>query len=295
MNTGYIDAAMFLVIYTAAIYVFAYLVKRTNVFWLTSIGIIGGVFLILLYLFIIEKASIHSLVSLPSKTALVWLSAAGFLSFIGGNLFSLINLKEGNAGTNSLLAPFITIVSSILAIFFLNEKVSANASIGIIITSFSVLYYLAKPVANKKINVKSLVSGVICVLFISADIICSIKGASKTNISLFHSIFIKLFAMLPFACLLLFFQSNKKQPSYSNNNFILLLVFGILLQVVLPNFFWFRASLKLGTTNFQIIIALLPFCIGLVDAFLIKKKQLDKTFYLSALFAIIGIAIFFWL
>jgi drug/metabolite transporter (DMT)-like permease len=295
MNTGYIDAIIFLVVFTIAIYIFSFLLKKINPLLVTCIEIIVGSFLILLYLLFVEKVSFWAIFTTPSKGNYLWLSSAGFLGFFGGNYFSLINLKEGNAGTNSLLAPLITIVSSVLAIYFLNEKLRSNAIIGIIITSSSALYFLANPSKSKKVNSKSLMSGLISVLLISLSIVFSIKGVFNSSISLFHSIFIKLITMLPLAIVFFVMQVRVKILNSIYYKIILLIPVVILLQTFLANYFWLRASLKLGTATFQIIIALLPFCIGLVDSLLLKKKQLDRTFYLSATIATIGIFIFFFL
>jgi len=294
MNTGYIDAIIFLVVFTLAIYIFSFLLKKINTLVVTCIEIIVGSSFILLYLLFVEKLSLWAIFISPSKGNYLWLSIAGFLGFLGGNYFSLINLKEGNAGTNSLLAPFITIVSSVLAIYFLNEKLSYNAIIGIVITSSSVLYFLANPSKNKKVNSKSLLSGLISVLLISLSIVFSIKGVFNSSISLFHSIFIKLITTLPLAIIFFVVQIRVRILNSISLQTLLLIPVVILLQTFLANYFWFRASLKLGTSSFQIIIALLPFCVGLVDTFLLKKKQLDRTFYLSASIAVIGIFIFFF-
>ena len=295
INTGYLDAVIFLIVFTIAIYVFAFLIKKIDTLLLIAIEIILGSLMIFLYLIFIENKTIGSLFTVPLRITWLWLTAAGYLSFLGGNYFSLLNLKEGNAGTNSLLSPFITIISSQLAVVFLDEKITKLAFIGIAITSLSVLYYLSKPLTNKSINIKSLLSGTTCVIFISTNIICTIKGVANSNISLFHAIFLKLIAILPIALTIFLMRGRKKMYQIESISTVSLIVLAILLQTILANYFWLSASLKIGTITFQLIVALLPFCVGLVDAFILRKKQLNKTFYLSSLFAIIGIAIFFLL
>lgn len=295
MSTGYLDAVIFLIVFTIAIYVFAFLIKTIDAFLLTAIEIILGSIIIFLYLILVENKTIVSLIAEPSKSTWLWLASAGVLSFWGGNYFSLLNLKEGNAGTNSLLSPFITIVSSLLAVVFLNEKISTLAFIGVIITSLSVLYYLVKPLIDKSLNFRSLLSGTACVLFISSNIICTIKGVANSNLSLFHAIFLKLITILPFALTIFLLLGKKKIFQIKSASIVLTVVLGIILQTVFANYFWLSASLKIGTTKFQLIVALLPFCVGLFDALILRKKQLNISFYLSALFAFIGLAIFFLL
>lgn len=294
MNNGYLFALLFLVSCAVAVYVFNYLVKFINILLISSLEALIGSLFIFFYLIIGEGKPLSLIFSEVPIEAFQWLCIAGVFNFFGANYFSLQNLKAGNVGTNGLLAPFITISSSILAVIFLDDVINFKMFIGILITTTSVLYYLSKPNNQLSFNKRSLLSGLASVLFISGSIICSIKGATKTNISLFHVVFIKLLITIPFSLLIILINIKNIKSNIKIKTSIFILLVGVLLQTILANYFWFGASLKLGTVTFQIIIALLPFVIGAIDAFIIRKKQLDKRFYNTALFAVVGIACFFY-
>ncbi len=294
MNNGYLDAIFFLVSCAIAVYVFAYLVQSINILLISALEVLIGSLFIFLYLIVWESKPIASIFTQVPKETFQWLCFAGVFSFLGANYFSLQNLKAGNVGTNGLLAPFITISSSVLAVLFLDDVINSKMFVGILITSASVLYYLSKPNTKNSFNKRSLLSGLASVIFISGSIICSIKGATKSNLSLFHIVFIKLLITVPFSLLIVSAKLNKLRNIRNLKVSIFILLVGVLLQTIFANYFWFGASLKLGTVTFQIIIALLPFVIGVIDAFVIRKKQLDKRFYSTAFFAVIGIACFFY-
>ncbi len=273
---------------------FSEVLKQLKAFLVAQIEILFATFFLLMGLLFFSPLTFGAIFSLPSSSNWLWLTASGLLSFLGGNYNSFANLKKTNTINNSLLSPVITVITSLLAFVILDESIGWLGIIGLTITVSAVFAYQYKQVTNN-LTLQGFYNGVICIAFISISIICAIKGTVQSNLSLFHSMFLKLFPC--FICVLLVQLFNKKRI-YADYKLInlkngMLLIGAIVFQTILASYLWFIASFQLGVSKFQVIVSLFPFVVAFLQVKFYKKSDLSLRFYITAIIAFIGVLLLF--
>jgi len=292
---AYCIAALFTLLLAIAIFCFTEVIKELPPFLVAQQEIIIATVVIAIGLIISTQVSIVTLFTLPTVSNWFWLGLSGIIFFVGGNYHALRNMQFTGEGNNSLLSPVITVISSLLAFIFLNDKLTVLGFIGLLTTVVAVAAYQSKQV-NFKLTKQGFISGWVCIICTSAGIICAIKGAMGSQISLFHSIFLRLF---PVFILVLLFNIINKQKLWlvtlkTTRKTLLVLLVAVVLQTIIASYLWFIASLSLGVSKFQVLIALLPFVVAIIDTVILKRKPLTYRFYLTALLAFIGVLLMFW-
>lgn len=289
---GFIAALGVVCLLGTGIYTLGYAAKKSSLIYVLLLETIAGLILIFPLLLFIDKLSIQQIFYKPSVTNWLWLSAASIFGFVGGNYFSLLNLKTAGEKTNSLLSPAITALAIILSGFVFKEKLTLIQYAGIAVTLGAVVWFLLKQkkTDQKKNKNTGTVSGIATVVCISLTIICSIKGAA-TGVTFLQAIWLRLllalFIILPLFLIATRNNLLKKQPS----KFYLLLLIGVVCQTILANYFWFYASFQLGIAVFQVILATLPLWVYAVDVYVLNKSSPSVSFLFAAVLAVVGICI----
>jgi drug/metabolite transporter (DMT)-like permease len=293
--TAYCIVALFLLLLAIAIFCFTEVIKELPPFIVAQQEIVIATLFIAIGLILFGHVNIVTLFTLPTVSNWFWLGLSGIIFFVGGNYHALRNMQFTGEGNNSLLSPVITVVTSLLAVIFLNDKLTALGFIGLLTTVVAVAAYQYKQVTFKPTK-QGFISGWVCIICTSLGIICAIKGTMGSQISLFHSIFLRLF---PVFILVLLFNIINKQKLWqvtlkTTRKSLLVLLVAIVLQTIIASYLWFIASLTLGVSKFQVLIALLPFVVVIIDTVILKRKPLTYRFYLTALLAFIGVLLMFW-
>ncbi len=274
---------------TAGIYLFGFCVRSSSLLFVLFLEIVLGLIFIFPLLFVFDKLSFSQIFTSLYLKNWKWIIAASFTGYVGGNFFSLLNLKQAGEKTNSLLSPAITACAAGAAFFIFQDHLSFIAWCGVFITLAAVIYFLAQREGNFKGNFlrDGLLSGLLTIIFITLTIICSIK-AVDSNVSLFQAIWLRLliafFMVLPYACIRL-----KKDTFPKKKQFYLAICAGVILQTMLANYLWFWCTLKIGIALFQAILATLPLFVFATDSFLFKRKKPSLSFFISSVLAFAGI------
>ncbi len=295
MLTAYSIAALFILLLAVTIFCFAAVVKVLSPFITAQLEIIIATIFVAIGLIFLNHISIVTLFTLPTINNWYWLTLSGIAGFLGGNYYALLNMQLTHEVNNSLLSPAITVTASLLAVIFLNDNLTIAGFFGLIITVLAVTAYQYNQFIFKAVKL-GFASGWVCVAFTSLSIICAIKGTANSNIFLLHSIFLRLFPVFILVLFLRLFSKQNLLPIIKTTSvkILWLLIVGILLQTIIATYLWFIASLSLGVSRFQVLIALLPFAVALIDAVLLKRKHFNSRFFLTALLAFIGVLLMFW-
>jgi drug/metabolite transporter (DMT)-like permease len=289
---GYLAAFSVLVLFSIGIYSFGYAVRNSSLLYVLLLECIIGLILILPLILFIEKISILQIFQNPQNENWIWLSAASITGVVGGNYFSLLNIKTAGEKINSLLSPAITAFTILLSYIFLNESLTLLQMLGVLITIGSVVYFLL--MQKNKIDLKDkwrgFFSGIMTIICISFTVICSIKGAMHT-ITFLHAIWLKLLIALPLI-LLAFSFFNKKIENGSTKSKLYVAIFcGVICQTILAGYLWFYASFSIGVSVFQIILATFPLFMYAVDVYVLRKSKPSFLFLLMAIIAGVGIGL----
>ncbi|MEO9209471.1 MAG: EamA family transporter [Ginsengibacter sp.] len=289
---GYLAGFSVLVLFGIGIYSFGYAVRNSSLLYVLLLECIIGLILILPLILFIEKISILQIFQNPQNENWIWLSAASITGVVGGNYFSLLNIKTAGEKINSLLSPAITAFTILLSYIFLNESLTLLQMLGVLITIGSVVYFLL--MQKNKIDLKDkwrgFFSGIMTIICISFTVICSIKGAMHT-ITFLHAIWLKLLIALPLI-LLAFSFFNKKIENGSTKSKLYVAIFcGVICQTILAGYLWFYASFSIGVSVFQIILATFPLFMYAVDVYVLRKSKPSFLFLLMAIIAGVGIGL----
>ncbi len=111
MAAALLSSFAFIVCLMAGIYFFGYAARRASALFVTALEIVFGSIILIPIVLLSEELSVAELITKPAKQQWLWLGAASYLGFVGGNFFSLINLKTTGERVNSLLSPAITAAS----------------------------------------------------------------------------------------------------------------------------------------------------------------------------------------
>ena len=246
---GYLAALFVVLSLTASIYLFSYAAKQSSLLYILFLETAIGLVLILPLLFFIDKLTLTEIFTKPTKENWCWLGAAAFFGYVGGNYFSLVNIKTAGQKVNALLSPAITATAIIFSFFIFKEKLTALQWLGIIIVLAAVAYFLLQNNSYEKTTNKNqgIISGVLTVLCISATIICSIKGADK-NISLLHAIWIRLLIAFIFILIPVLINCKKTIPKNHTLKFYTIVIFTVITQTIIGNYLWFYATSLIGIT-----------------------------------------------
>ena len=289
---GLVAAFVVVVMLTAGIYLFGYAARISSLLFVLFLETIIGLILIFPLLIWVDHLSIKQIFANPHKENWYWLAAAAFFGYVGGNYFSLMNLKAVGEKSNSLLSPAITATAIALSFFVFGEKLLWQQWMGVLIVLGSVVYFLLQPKSHNAFEEKNtgFVSGLMCVICISITIICSIKGANS-NITLLQAIWIRLLLALSIIAPVLFFSGQKKDAGNHSLKFYTIIILGVICQTIIANYLWFYSSFHLGISVFQLILATLPLFVYAVDIFIFKKTANAPLFLLVSIVAAVGICL----
>ncbi len=274
MLSGYLAAFLFLICLTAGIFLFGYAARKTATIKVTFLEIVLGLFLITAVLIGHQQLSFKQLFTTPSLYNWMYLGLAAVTGTLGGNYFSLLNLKWGGETLNSLLSPAITATVVLFSVVADKAFLAPTQICGIVLTLVAVLFFLwfnngkTIHVAN---HLKAIWSSFATITCISATIIFSIKGGTVGNLSIFHTLWLRLLLALPFVTALLIF--SKERGFALGSKFYAILLCAVTLQTVAGSYLWFAASFRLGVPLFQTIVATLPLCVYATDVYLLKRSK----------------------
>lgn len=254
----------------------------------TFLEVVCGLFLIT-FVLLAQLTTPKQLFTAPSLQNWAYLGLAAITGFAGGNYFSLVNLKWGGESLNSLLSPAITATVVLFSVLTDRSLPSFTQICGIILTLGAVVFFLWFNKA-KRIEIvnrsKALWSGLATVGCISATIIFSVKG-SVGNLSIFHTLWLRLLIALPFVTTFLLFE--KKQKLTVDRKFYLVLLCAVAIQTIAGSWLWFAGSFKIGLPLFQTLVATLPFWVYAVDVYVLRRSKPSRYFLITALAAVIGV------
>jgi drug/metabolite transporter (DMT)-like permease len=288
MIIGFLTSFLFVFLLAIGIFCFGYACRNEttiNVLWTSTWLTLAFLSLILIF---IENSSPIDLIHLPNNSNWIWLIAASFCSYVAGNYFSYLNLKTAGESINALLAPAITALSVIASYFLLSERFRILSFIGIIITLFSVTYFLIKRINySHQMRIGS-ISGLICIILMAISIICAVKGAA--GMSFLHAVWVQFFV----GALLIW--PLKIYKGFSSNiinkrKYYLVITTGVLLQNVVAGYLWYFSTFRIGVSIFQSIIATLPFCVYAIDVFVFKNSSPSRLFFITCSLALTGISL----
>ena len=289
---GIIAALVVVLMLIAGIYLFGYAARLSSLLYVLFLETIIGLVLIFPLLIWVDHLSINQIFTSAHKENWYWLSGAALFGYVGGNYFSLMNLKAVGEKSNSLLSPAITATAIVFSFFIFGEKLLWQQWLGIFLVLSAVVYFLLQPKSTKFKYTKNtgFVSGLMCILCISLTIIFSIKGASN-NITLLQAIWIRLLLALAFIAPILLLSRKKNIPGKLSFKFYLIILLGVICQTIIANYLWFYSSFHLGISVFQLILATLPLFVYGVDIFIFKKSANAPLFLGVCIVAAVGICL----
>ncbi len=90
---GYIAAFSVVALYGIGIYSFGYAVKNSSLLYVLLLECLFGLIFIFPLLLFIDKITVIEIFQRPQSENWLWLAIASFSGVVGGNYFSLLNLK----------------------------------------------------------------------------------------------------------------------------------------------------------------------------------------------------------
>lgn len=291
MVLPYLASLLFIICLTAGIYLFGYTGRKANALYVTALEIILGSILLIPVVLFSEGLHFSELFTKPQKENWLWLGAAGIFGFIGGNFFSLINLRTAGERINSLLSPAITATTIIAAALVFNEQITIIKACGVVITLSAITFFLlfkTKGASQTHQTIAAIWSSAATVICITLTIICSIKGTMHTTLSIMHSVWLRLIIALPFILVALVVSKRKiitEQPI----KFYGAIAGIVIIQTIIATYLWFYCTYTIGISTFQVIIAMLPFFVYAADVYLFKRTKPSLYFLLTTLLAAFGI------
>lgn len=287
---GYLAAFIDILLFVVGIYCFGYAAKKSSLLNVLFLQTLIGLTLIFPLLLFFDNLTIQEIFQKPKLNNWYWLGAASLFGFVGGNYFSLLNLRTAGEKINGLLSPAITAFTIILSYFVFKETFQMRQWIGAFITVGITIWFLSKRkendfAKNQKIG---FLSGMLTILCITLTIVFSIKGASNT-VTYFQAIWIRLFIAMIVIFVAFIFKAKNKRRTKVNVKFYVAILTGVICQTVLADYLWFYASFKIGVANFQIIFSTLPLWLYAVDVYILKFSKPNILFFLVAVLAGLGI------
>ena len=279
---------------TIGIYLFGYAARHASALFVAALEIFIGCGVIIPLLLFTERLSLTQIFAEPRQENWLWLGAASVFGFVGGNLFSLINLKSAGERTSSLLSPAITASTILLSVSGFNEPITSLKIAAFIVTLSAVILFITlrtKGQQQKK-SATALWSAAATVICITLSIICSVRGVIDTHLSIMHSVFLRLIIALPLLSIALLLAKVQKLFSFvSPLKFYSAVAGGVIAQTVLAGYLWFYCTYNIGISTFQIIISTLPFFVYAMDVYVFKRTKASPYFLLTAFIAVVGIFI----
>lgn len=294
MLSAYLLTFLYIICLTLGIFMFGYAVKFASLIYIIALEIFFGFLLITLILFFGENLGISEMFLKPGKESWLWLGAAAITGFIAGHYFSYLNIKTAGERINSLLSPAITASVIVASFFFFKEEFSWTKTLGFTITLASIILFLifkANSKSEEKIKTVALTSGIATIFFLTLCIIFSIKGTINTQLSIMHSLWLRLLVALPFILIGFLYLKTKLIDIPHCKKFYGSILAGVITQTILASYLWFYCTYKIGISSFQIMIATLPFFVYVADVLFFKKTKFAPYFIITAFTAFAGICI----
>ena len=288
---GIFYAFLVVILLAAGIYLFGYVVRNSSLLFVLFLETVLGILFIFPLLFFVDGLELNQIFTTLGYNNWAWLIAAAIFGYIGGNYFSLLNLKYAGEKANSLLSPAITATALVAGYFVFEEHLSLKEWVGVLLTLLAVIYFLLQKQGTlNTLKLRSVfVSGMLTILFITLTIICSLK-AIDSNLKLFQAIWLRL--LIAFVIILPI--AIKKLPKAIFNQprkFYVVLCAAVLVQTILANYLWFYSSLTIGISLFQTILATLPLFVFATEALIFKKAKPSLSFFIVAAVALAGISL----
>jgi len=290
MLVGYSLSFVFLLLLAAGIYLFGYAARRASPLYVTALEILLGIFVVTPIVLWADGLSVTEMFTKPSGHHWMWLGLSGVAGFLGGNFFSVINLKTAGERTNSLLSPAITACAVAAGVLVFAEVITLQKGVGIVITLVAVSFFLlSKTGSATRVGRPNAAawSGAATIACITAGIVCAIKGTLQSELSIMHSVWLRLFVVLPVALGIFSFQL--KRATRLPARVYVAIGLGVVLQTVVAAYLWFYCTYKVGISTFQILIATLPFFVYAADVYLFKRTKPSPYFLTTAVIAVAGI------
>jgi hypothetical protein len=287
---GYLAAFAEVMLFVAGIYCFGYAARKSSLLNVLFLQTLLGLILVFPLLLFFDKLTVKQIFEAPQANNWYWLSAASVFGFVGGNYFSLLNLRTAGEKINSLLSPAITALAIVLSYFVFKETFQLHQWLGAFITLGIIVWFLLQKKNDGSIKQSRIgfLSGALTIICISLTIICSIKGASNT-VTYFQAIWIRLLIAMFIVFAAFIFRKKNVKREKPNAKFYFVIIIGVVCQTVLADYLWFYASFKIGVDIFQIILATLPLWLFAVDVYLLKRSKPNILFLMVAVLAGIGI------
>jgi drug/metabolite transporter (DMT)-like permease len=291
MLLGYLAAVGFIFLLIIGIYCFGYAARHSSLLHVLLLETLLGVVLLFPLLVLQDGGSVEHLFSRVPPANLWWLGVAALCGFAGGNYFSLLNLRTAGEKVNSLLSPAITAFAMVLGFIFLQDRLSPLQWSGALITLAVITYFLntqRRNSASARLSRCGLWSGVATVVCISCGIISAMKGVAG-HISFLQAIWLRLLFALLIIAIVFFFQKEYRFVKLQHTKYYLAITGGVAAQTILANYLWFYASLTLGFSSVQLLIATLPLWVYGAEVYLLKKSSPSPHFIFISLLASLGI------
>lgn len=287
---GYLAAFSEILFLVIGIYCFGYASRKSSLLYVLFLETLFGLIIIFPLLLFFDKLTVKQILGAPQAGNWYWLAAASVFGFVGGNYFSLLNLRTAGEKINSLLSPAITALAIVLSYFVFKETLQLHQWIGAFITLGIIIWFLLEKKNGSKVayNHKRFLSGSLTIICISLTIICSIKGASNT-VTYFQAIWIRLLIAMFIVFVAFIFRKKKEKSVKLNPKFYFIIFIGVLCQTVLGDYLWFYASFRIGVDMFQIILSTLPLWLYAIDVYILEKSKPNLLFLLASLIALFGI------
>lgn len=287
---GYLAAFIDVLLFVIGIYCFGYAARESSLLYVLFLQTLMGLVFVFPLLLFYDKLTVRQIFQTPGTQNWYWLSAASVFGFVGGNYFSLLNLRTAGEKINSLLSPAITALAIVLSYFAFNETLKLHQWFGAFITLGIIVWFLLQNKNDDLIKYSriSFLSGALTIICISLTVICSIKGASNA-VTYFQAIWIRLLVALLIVLLIFFFRKKSVKRENLDAKFYFIVLTGVICQTVLADYLWFYASFKIGIDIFQVILATIPLWLYVVDVYVLKKSKPNFLFLLVAIVATTGI------
>lgn len=290
MLTGYLASILYILLLATGIYLFGYAARRANALYVTFLEIVSACFIVTLIVLFIDRLSVADLFFKPSKENWLWLGAASVTGFVGGNFFAVTNIKSAGERTNSLLSAAITAGVVVVGAIVFREPMPLAKASGVIISLSAVTFFLLSN--KKKVETmqptRAFWSGIATVLCITVSILCSIIGTMHTQLSIMHSIWLRLIIALPLVSIVIL-MNRKLIATTASPKFYGAVAFGVIAQTILGSYLWFYCTYKIGISTFQTLIATLPFFVYAADVYFFKRTKPSLYFIIAAFVALFGI------
>ncbi|MGV3529905.1 MAG: EamA family transporter [Flavisolibacter sp.] len=296
MLYGYLASVLFILLLATGIYLFGYASRNASPLLVTVLEIISGILLSFILVLLIDNISPAELLTKPAAKNWMWMGASAVTGYVGGTFFTVINLRSGGERINSLLSPAITAFAVAAGAMVFGEVLTVSKITGILTTIAAVtgfLFFRTRTASHQPAARAAFWSGIATVVCITLSILSSIKGTQDSDLSIMHSIWLRLLVALPFLLPALF-KRGALSKNTSALKFYGAIVGGVVVQTIFASYLWFYCTYAIGISTFQVIIATLPFFVYAADVWLFRRTKPSLYFLLTALMALAGICLVMW-